>query len=178
LLAFPSRSASWLYSVSTSGFFTYFVIMAENGFWPDRLVGIRNEWNSLAINDLADSYYQEWTYEDRKLLEYTCQAGFLFSVVVVQWMTAIQVRSRKYSMVQKPLNNHVLNFALIFETVLAILIIYVPGNSEGLQLAPMSSPIWWLPGLAFSIVLVSYEELRKAIARKHKGCWVDKETRY
>ena len=92
--------------------------------------GIRNEWNSLAINDLADSYYQEWTYEDRKLLEYTCQAGFLFSVVVVQWMTAIQVRSRKYSMVQKPLNNHVLNFALIFETVLAILIIYVPGNSE------------------------------------------------
>ena len=157
---------------------------------------IRNKWNSLAINHLADSYYQEWTYEDRKLLEYTCQAGFLFSVVVVQWMTAIQVRSRKYSMVQKPLNNHVLNFALIFETVLALLIIYVPGNSEveiqekifywntknislqGLQLAPMYSPIWWLPGLAFSIVLVSYEELRKAIARKHPGAWVDKETRY
>ena len=92
--------------------------------------GIRNEWNSRAINDLADSYYQEWTYEDRKLLEFTCQAGFLFSVVVVQWMTAIQARSRKYSMVQKPLNNHVLNFAIIFETVLALLIIYIPGNSE------------------------------------------------
>merc|ERR1719461_791622 len=122
---------------AAAGFFTYFVIMAENGFWPDRLVGIRNEWNSRAINDLADSYYQEWTYEDRKLLEFTCQAGFLFSVVVVQWVTAIQARSRKYSMVQKPLNNHVLNFALIFETVLAILIIYVPGNTEGLQLAPM-----------------------------------------
>ena len=115
---------------AAAGFFTYFVIMAENGFWPDRLVGLRNEWNSRAINDLADSYYQEWTYEDRKILEFTCQAGFLFSVVVVQWMTAIQARSRKYSMVQKPLNNHVLNFALIFETVLALLIIYVPGNSE------------------------------------------------
>ena len=45
---------------------------------------LRNEWNSFAINDLADSYYQEWTYEDRKYLEYTCQSGFLFSVVVVQ----------------------------------------------------------------------------------------------
>merc|ERR1719414_2259844 len=163
---------------AAAGFFTYFVIMAENGFWPDRLVGIRNEWNSLAINDLADSYYQEWTYEDRKSLEYTCQSGFLFSVVVVQWMTAIQARSRKYSMVQKPLNNHVLNFALIFETVLALLIIYVPGNSEGLQLAPMYTPVWWLPGMAFSIILVSYEELRKAIARKHPGAWVDKEARY
>ena len=24
---------------AAAGFFTYFVIMAENGFWPDRLVG-------------------------------------------------------------------------------------------------------------------------------------------
>ena len=24
---------------AASGFFTYFVIMAENGFWPDRLLG-------------------------------------------------------------------------------------------------------------------------------------------
>ena len=62
--------------------------------------GIRNEWNSLAINDLADSYYQEWTYEDRKLLEYTCQAGFLFSVVVVQWACAVQARSRRLSVLQ------------------------------------------------------------------------------
>ena len=25
---------------AASGFFTYFVIMAENGFWPDKLLGI------------------------------------------------------------------------------------------------------------------------------------------
>ena len=42
----------------------------------------------------------------------------------------------------------------------------------------MYTPIWWLPGMAFSIILVSYEELRKAIARKHPGSWADKETRY
>ena len=42
----------------------------------------------------------------------------------------------------------------------------------------MYTPVWWLPGLAFSIILVSYEELRKAIARKHPGSWADKETRY
>ena len=37
---------------------------------------------------------------------------------------------------------------------------------------------WLLSKSPAHIVLVSYEELRKAIARKHKGCWVDKETRY
>jgi magnesium-transporting ATPase (P-type) len=42
------------------GFFTYFVIMAENGFWPIRLYGIRREWDSKGINDLEDSYGQEW----------------------------------------------------------------------------------------------------------------------
>ena len=91
---------------------------------------IRNEWNSFAINDLADSYYQERTYEDRKYLEYTCQSGFLLSVVVVQWVAAIQARSRKLSMLQKPWNNHCLSFALLFETLLAFALIYLPGNSE------------------------------------------------
>ncbi|VEL08310.1 unnamed protein product [Protopolystoma xenopodis] len=45
---------------AAGGFFVYFVIMAENGFWPRRLLGIRKEWDSEAINDLADSYGQEW----------------------------------------------------------------------------------------------------------------------
>jgi sodium/potassium-transporting ATPase subunit alpha len=43
-----------------SGFFTYFVIMAENGFWPMYLFVIRKQWDSKAINDLPDSYGQDW----------------------------------------------------------------------------------------------------------------------
>lgn len=45
---------------ATAGFFTYFVIMADNGFWPLRLVGIRQEWDSEAVNALEDSYGQQW----------------------------------------------------------------------------------------------------------------------
>ena len=43
-----------------AGFFTYFVIMAENGFLPHDLFGLRERWDSKAINDLEDSYGQEW----------------------------------------------------------------------------------------------------------------------
>ena len=42
------------------GFFTYFVIMAENGFVPRLLFGIRERWDSKSITDLMDSYGQEW----------------------------------------------------------------------------------------------------------------------
>jgi sodium/potassium-transporting ATPase subunit alpha len=43
-----------------AGFFTYFVIMADSGFLPMRLLGLREAWNSQAVNDLKDSYNQEW----------------------------------------------------------------------------------------------------------------------
>ena len=45
---------------ATAGFFSYFVILCENGFWPSRLLGIREAWDSKAVNDLEDSYGQEW----------------------------------------------------------------------------------------------------------------------
>merc|ERR1719322_377037 len=67
---------------ASAGFFVYFVIMAENGFWPGRLFGIRRSWDSSAVNDLEDSYGQEWTYADRKILEYTCHTAFFVSIVI------------------------------------------------------------------------------------------------
>ncbi|CAF2727576.1 unnamed protein product [Rotaria sp. Silwood2] len=45
---------------AAAGFFTYFVIMAENGFLPSRLYGLRKSWESKDIDDLRDSYGQEW----------------------------------------------------------------------------------------------------------------------
>ncbi|CAF1133694.1 unnamed protein product, partial [Didymodactylos carnosus] len=45
---------------ASAGFFTYLVIMAENGFLPSRLLGLRKSWEAKHINDLQDSYGQEW----------------------------------------------------------------------------------------------------------------------
>ena len=43
-----------------AGFFTYFVILAENGFLPQTLLGIRLNWDSRVVNDLEDTYGQQW----------------------------------------------------------------------------------------------------------------------
>jgi len=45
---------------ASAGFFTYFVIMSENGFLAKDLFGMRKRWDSRSINDLRDSYGQEW----------------------------------------------------------------------------------------------------------------------
>lgn len=44
-----------------SSMFIYFVILSENGFMPSRIIDIDStQWNSPAINDLVDSFNQEW----------------------------------------------------------------------------------------------------------------------
>lgn len=45
---------------AAGGFYVFYVIMGENGFWPMKLFGIRKYWDSRAVNDLQDSYGQEW----------------------------------------------------------------------------------------------------------------------
>ena len=49
---------------ASAGFFVYLIIMAENGFWPSRLLGIRKSWDSKSVNDLEDSYGQEWVNKE------------------------------------------------------------------------------------------------------------------
>merc|ERR1711970_189649 len=95
-----------------AGFFTYFVILAENGFLPGDCFGLRERWDSKAVNDLEDSYGQEWTYHDRKILEYTCHTAFFVSIVVVQWADLIICKTRRNSIVHQGMKNWVLNFGI------------------------------------------------------------------
>merc|ERR1712227_7204 len=163
---------------ASAGFFVYFVIMAENGFWPGRLFGIRKNWDSSAVNDLTDSYGQEWTYADRKILEYTCHTAFFVSIVIVQWADLIICKTRKNSVFQQGMKNHFLNFGLVFETCLAAFLSYCPGMDKGLRMYPLYIN-WWLPALPFSVLIFCYDETGKYLLRRNgPGSWVERETYY
>lgn len=84
-----------------AGFFTYFVIMEQNGFRFGRLFNLREQWDDKSINDLADSYGQEWTFYQRKNLEYTCHTAFFVSIVIVQWADLIICKTRRKSIFQQ-----------------------------------------------------------------------------
>jgi len=162
---------------ASAGFFVYFVILCENGFWPSRLFGIRRAWDSAAVNDLEDSYGQEWTYADRKVLEYTCHTAFFVSIVVVQWADLIICKTRKNSVFQQGMKNHFMNFGLVFETVLAAFLSYTPGMDKGLRMYPLKFN-WWLPAIPFSILIFCYDETRKFLLRRSPGGWIEHETYY
>ncbi|KAH8856488.1 Sodium/potassium-transporting ATPase subunit alpha [Schistosoma japonicum] len=132
------------------GFFTYFIIMAENGFLPKRLLGI----------------------------QYTCQTAFFVSIVIVQWADLIICKTRRNSVFQQGMNNKYLNFALYFETGLAIFLSYCPGLDKGLRMMPLRYS-WWLLALPFSILIFVYDEVRKYFIRRAKpDSWITRETYY
>merc|ERR1711990_539080 len=162
---------------ASAGFFVYFVIMCENGFWPSTLLGLRRAWDSQAVNDLEDSYGQEWTYADRKILEYTCHTAFFVSIVVVQWADLIICKTRKNSVFQQGMKNMFMNFGLVFETLLAIVLSYTPGMDKGLRMYPLKIN-WWLPALPFSLLIFCYDETRKFFLRRNPGGWIEHETYY
>ena len=162
---------------ASAGFFVYLVILAENGFWPKHLLGIRRKWDSSAINDLEDSYGQEWTYNDRKILEYTCHTAFFVAIVVVQWADLVICKTRKNSVFQQGMKNWILNFGIVFETCLAAFLSYTPGMDKGLKMYPLKIN-WWFPAIPFSLLIFIFDETRKWILREHPGGWVEKETYY
>jgi len=162
---------------ASAGFFVYFVIMAENGFWPSRLFGLRKPWDSKGVNDLEDSYGQEWTYAQRKVLEFTCHTAYFASIVIVQWADLMICKTRRNSILHQGMLNHHMTFGLFFETTLAAFLAYCPGLDKGLRMYPMRWT-WWIVPMPFSLAIFIYDETRKFLLRRHPGGFIELETYY
>jgi len=160
-----------------AGFFTYFVVMAEHGFLPKRLLGLRPQWDSSVVNDLEDSFGQEWTYKQRKMLEYTCHTAFFVSIVIAQLADAMVCKTRRNSLLRQGMGNWALNLGLLLEIALACVVCYAPYMDRILKTYPLK-PEWWLLGVPYAIIILIYEELRKWWIRRNPGGWWDRETSY
>merc|ERR1712071_739869 len=160
-----------------SGFIVYFVILMENGFLPSRLYGIRKEWDDRGNNAVEDSYGQEWTYGQRKIVEFTCHTAFFTSIVVVQWADLLICKTRRLSIFQQGMRNKIMVAGLFEETLLAAVLAYMPGTDVALRMYPLEWH-WWLP-MPFSLLIFVYDETRKYLIRNNApGNWVEKETYY
>ncbi|XP_078512743.1 sodium/potassium-transporting ATPase subunit alpha-1-like [Lissotriton helveticus] len=159
------------------GFFTYFVILSENGFLPWTLLGIRVKWDDRWVNDVEDTYGQQWTYEQRKIVEFTCHTAFFISIVVVQWADLVICKTRRNSVFQQGMKNKILIFGLFEETALAAFLSYCPGMDVALRMYPLR-PAWWFCAFPYSLLIFVYDEIRKLLIRRYHGGWVEKETYY
>ncbi|CAI5449985.1 unnamed protein product [Caenorhabditis angaria] len=162
---------------AAAGFYTYFWIMAENGFLPWDLYNLRSQWDSRSYNSVVDSYGQEWSYTDRKVLEHTCQTAYFVSIVVVQWADLIISKTRRNSLIQQGMSNWTMNFGLVFETALAWFICYCPGMDQALRMYGLRFS-WWFCAVPFAFVIFIFDETRRFLIRKYPGGWVERETYY
>ena len=162
---------------AVAGFLGYFVIMADNGWLPGRLIGIRAEWDDPWNNAVVDSYGTEWGYASRMALQYTVQTAFFICIVLVQWADLIICKTRRNSLVQQGMSNWVLNGGLLFETGLAVLLAYCPGLDDLLKMYDLRWA-WWIPALPFALLIFLYDELRRFIIRSRPGGFLHRQTYY
>merc|ERR1719334_532956 len=117
-----------------AGFINYFIIMAMNGFRPYDLLNLRADWDNRVNQNVVDSYGQEWSYGQRKIVEFTCHTAFFTSIVIVQWADLLISKTRRLSLFQQGMKNRVLIAGLFEETLLATFLSYCPGMDAALRM--------------------------------------------
>ncbi|VIO93925.1 Uncharacterized protein BM_BM10442 [Brugia malayi] len=162
---------------AAAGFMTYLIIMAENGFHIHRLLWIRDEWDDSMVDDLEDSYGQQWTYKARKDLERCCHGAFFYAIVVVQWADLLISKTRYNSIVQQGMSNWVLNMGLIFTAVLSTFLLFMPYVNKVFGLTPIRLS-WAMIPVSFAWLIFVYDEVRKYFCRTRPHGWLYRDTYY
>ncbi|OPJ71442.1 hypothetical protein AV530_002802 [Patagioenas fasciata monilis] len=108
------------------------------------------------------------TYEQRKVVEFTCHTAFFASIVVVQWADLIICKTRRNSVFQQGMKNKILIFGLLEETALAAFLSYCPGMGVALRMYPLKVT-WWFCAFPYSLLIFAYDEVRKLILRRYPG---------
>ncbi|XP_040287020.1 potassium-transporting ATPase alpha chain 2 [Bufo bufo] len=163
---------------SVGAFLNYFTVMAEQGFLPYTLLGLRVKWEKNDIPDLQDSYGQEWTFSQRQFLEWTGYTAFFISIVVEQLADLIIRKTRRNSVFQQGLfRNKFLLMGLASQVIIAAFLSYCPEMPYALKFTPLRVQYWFVAA-PYAILIFVYDEIRKLFIRRYPGSWWDKNMYY
>jgi sodium/potassium-transporting ATPase subunit alpha len=115
------------------------------------------------------------------------QAGYLVSIVCVQWADLMICKTRNLSLAQQGMVNTMGNFGLFFETALVAILLYIPALNIGLGTRQIPPAHFAVPSFSFFTAIFFYDELRKIWLRdgmvreagrlKLRG-WITRNTYY
>jgi sodium/potassium-transporting ATPase subunit alpha len=92
------------------------------------------------------------------------QGSYFISIIVVQWADLLICKTRWLSLRTQGMHNSVMNFGLFFETLLGAWLCYMPGFKDALGTRPIRFT-HWLPGIPWSCLIFTYDEVRKYLMR-------------
>jgi len=166
-----------------SNFLVFFVVMGNLGFYAGAMFGTANCWTTndkiMVFQDSTGMYVERDYNYRRDALHYANGACFM-AVVVNQWATLLCCKTRKRSLFQQGMKNWLLNIGIIEETLLVVLVLYVPPFNFVFGTRPVNIIYWFIP-LPFSLFMLAYDETRKYFLRKQDtriGQWVEEFTFY
>ncbi|KAM8927397.1 potassium-transporting ATPase alpha chain 2-like [Pelodytes ibericus] len=161
-----------------AGFLNYFTVMAQQGYLPGLLIGLRPVWEDKTNQEVEDSYGQEWTYSQRLYQEWYCYTAFFISIVVCQMVNTIIRKTRKNSIICLTFfKNKIIFLGLLSQVAIGLFLCYCPGMAEALHFMNLRVQYWFV-GIAFAILILVYDEFRKLFIRKFPNSWVDRELYY
>lgn len=159
-----------------AGMYAYYVIFAKEGFFPSTLFFIRSDWEdkSLAVRD---TYNRPWFYGARKRIERQAQTAYFVSTCWTQISDVIICKTRRISLLQKGMKNHLLNVSVIVDFIAALLVTYLPICNEVFSTEPLE---WcdFLLAVPFMVLMIVGDETRRFIIRRGLSKWVEQETYY
>jgi sodium/potassium-transporting ATPase subunit alpha len=171
-----------------SGFFSFFVvIMSELRVHPLELIGTEHGNSDTSYGFSGQVPFDMWLggrfvpQPERVDALHRGQSAYLLSIVIVQWADLLICKTRKLSLFQQGMRNRVLWLGLFVETLVAVLLIYVPFLQDVFNTLDLDA-IYWLSPLPFAFLIFGYDEIRKAILRRNRGtgfpAWVTRMTYY
>jgi len=110
----------------------------------------------------------------REALAHAQCAGFI-CIIVVQWADLMICKTRWLSIREQGMVNPVMNFGLLFETILGCFLCYIPGLGDVLGTRPIRFQHWF-PGMPFCLFIFFYDEMRKYLMRKTSKDTISEDT--
>ncbi|XP_068098328.1 potassium-transporting ATPase alpha chain 2-like [Hyperolius riggenbachi] len=163
---------------SYAGFVNFFTVLAQQGFLPIDTLGLRANWEDKTINELVDSYGQEWTYTQRLHQEWYCYTAFFISIVVCQMVNALIRKTRRNTILTRRFfKNKIMFLGLLSQVGIGVFLCYIPGMDDALHFMNIRVQYWFV-GIEYAVLIFVYDEIRKFLIRKFPGSWIDQELYY
>jgi magnesium-transporting ATPase (P-type) len=147
---------------AAAGFACYFSVFASYNIQYDDLTGTGFDWQNSDFK-----YVAGLPYDTRMRYFRQAQTAFLVSIIVVQWADVMICKTRSLSIFTQGMRNMILNIGLIEETLLGLVLVYVPFAHAAFKTKDMDF-VMWTYGAPFSVLILVFDECRKYLLRKER----------
>lgn len=115
------------------------------------------------------------------------QTSFWCAIVVTQWADLILCKTRSISIGEHGFRNYQNLYGLLVETIVAVLIVYVPFLNDPLGTRPLDARHFGVNAFPFFLIMIAYDEVRKYLmhyytkiekGKKPEYSWIYKNTFY